>query len=199
MLGDALRWNPRALEKDRILAVLGRLEMERGNDAAAMFWFNRFEKETLGTPVFGSTMLAKARLHEKLGQRGEMRRVLEALLSNEAVKGEQKAEALYMIGESHMAEQNPKLAIPYFQRIYVMHQRWRPWVAKAYRRSGEAFESMQDQLSARRTYQELATHPDLEEFPEATDAKARLEALGGAVPVLEPPKADEPATEEGKG
>ena len=42
MLRDALRWNPRALEKDRILAALGQLELERGNDAAAMAWFQRF-------------------------------------------------------------------------------------------------------------------------------------------------------------
>ena len=199
MLRDALRWNPRALKKDRILAALGQLELERGNDAAAMAWFQRFEKETLGTPVFGDAMIAKARLHEKAGQPEEMRRVLEAVLANERVKGEQKAEALYLIGESHMAGRNPRLAIPYFQRIYVMHQRWRPWVAKAYRRSGEAFELLQDQLSARRTYQELASNPDLEEFPETTDAKARLEALGGAVPVKEGPNTDELSNEEGRG
>ncbi len=182
MLRDTLRWNPRAIEKDRILAALGQLEMERGNEDAAMVWFDRFEKETMGTPVFGPVMLAKARLLAKADKREEMRRVLEAVLSNEGVRGEQKAEALYLIGESHMAENNPKLAIPYFQRIYVMHQRWRPWVAKAYRRSGEAFELLQDQLSARRTYQELTANPDLEEFPETADAKARLEALGGPVP-----------------
>ena len=199
MLRDALRWNPRALEKDRILAALGQLELERGNDAAAMAWFQRFEKETLGTPVFGDAMLAKARLHEKNGQPDAMRRVLEAVLANERVKGEQKAEALYLIGESHMAERNPRLAIPYFQRIYVMHQRWRPWVAKAYRRSGEAFELLQDELSARRTYQELATNPNLEEFPETADAKVRLEALGGAVPEQETPRQGESVNEEGRG
>ncbi len=201
MLRETLRWNPRALEKDRILAALGQLEMERGNDKDALAWFERFEKETMGTPIFGTTMLAKAGLLEKTGNRGEMRRVLEVVLANEGVKGEQKAEALYLIGESHMAENNPKLAIPYFQRIYVMHQRWRPWVAKAYRRSGEAFELIQDQTSARRTYQELTTKPELEEFPETADAKARLDMLGGPMPVEGTPaqKDMEVETEGGQG
>jgi hypothetical protein len=62
MLRDTLRWNPRAIEKDRILAALGQLEMERGNEDAAMVWFDRFEKETMGTPVFGAVMLALAQL-----------------------------------------------------------------------------------------------------------------------------------------
>ena len=37
-----------------------------------------------------------------------------------------------------------------------MHGRWRDWVAKAYYRSGEAFEKLDDYASVRRTYQELA-------------------------------------------
>ena len=184
MLRDALRWNPRVIEKDQILSALGKLELERGNDAAAMAWFDRFEKETLGTTAFGSTMLAKARLLEKSGKLEAMRRVLEAVLSNDGVKGEQKAEALYLIGESHMTEKTPKMAIPFFQRIYVMHQRWKPWVAKAYKRSGEGFELLQDELSARRTYHELVSAPELEEYPETIEAKKRLDALGGPVPIM---------------
>ena len=58
---------------------------------------------------------------------------------------------------------------------------------------------LQDELSARRTYQELATNPNLEEFPETVDAKVRLEALGGAVPEQETPRHGESVNEEGRG
>ena len=98
--------------------------------------------------------------------------------------GEQ-AEALYRAGESHMADGKPDLAVPYFQRIYVMHGRWGEWVAKAYLRSGEAFEKLNDTASARRTYQELAAKEDLASFPESQLARDRLQALGG--PLKEEP------------
>ena len=86
-----------------------------------------------------------------------------------------------------MAEGKPELAVPYFQRIYVMHGRWGEWVAKAYFRSGVAFEKLNDTASARKTYQELAAKEDLASFPESQLAKDRLQALGGPLKE-EPPK-----------
>jgi len=182
MLRDALRWNPRAMQKDRILASLGDIELKRGNPKLALDYYTRFERENLGSAIFGATMLSKAKLHATRGETNEARRVFEAVLANESTKGDLKAEALYNIGELHMAEGNPTKAIPYYQRIYVMHTRWKPWVAKAYVRSGEAFEKIADTTSARRTYSELVDNSDLEEFPESATARARLQALGGPLP-----------------
>ena len=104
-------------------------------------------------------------------------RVLESVLANQTSSGQEKAEALCMIGEIYMSEGKPSLAIPYFQRVYVMHKRWKPWVAKAYLRSGEAFEILQDPVSARRTYQEFTSDPEFSGFSETARAKQRLEAL----------------------
>ena len=78
------------------------------------------------------------------------------------------------------------MAIPYYQRVYVMHGQWKPWVAKAYLRSGEAFEKIQDSKSARKTYQELLSNPDLAEFPETATASEHLLSLGGPLPPNEP-------------
>jgi hypothetical protein len=63
-----------------------------------------------------------------------------------------------------------------------MHGRWKPWVAKAYLRSGEAFEKIKDPTSARRTYHELVSNPELAEFPETETASKHLLALGGSPP-----------------
>ena len=133
-------------------------------------------------------MVSKAKILQKRGRFAEARKTLEEVLKNESTPGERKAEALCVIGDTHMAEQNPKLAIPYYQRVYVMHGRWKPWVAKAYARSGEAFEKIEDSEGARRTYGELLSNPELEEFPEAAAAKSRLQALGGPLPSKAPTK-----------
>ncbi|MFZ4774750.1 MAG: tetratricopeptide repeat protein [Terrimicrobiaceae bacterium] len=179
MCRDLVKWNPRASQKDRALATLGFLEMKRGHDRLALDQFDRFEKESLGSPVFGRVLLAKAELLEKRGEKDRALAALEAVLANKYSSGKEKAEALFRSGNIQMAAGKPELAVPYFQRVYVMHGRWGEWVAKAYFRSGEAFEKLKDPLSARKTYQELTGKEDLAGFPETQLAKSRLEALGG--------------------
>jgi len=181
MYRDLVKWNPRAPQKDRALAALGFAELSNGNEAAALSWFDRYEKETLGSMLVGKVLLAKAGLQQKQGRTDDARATLEALLANPLSGGKEKAEALFRIGEIHMASGKPQLAVPYFQRIYVMHGRWADWVAKAYVRSGEAFEKLKDTDSARKTYQELGGREELSGFPEAARARERLQVLGGPI------------------
>ncbi len=193
MWKDLMKWNPRAPQKDRALAAMGFFEMERGNEKAALRYFDRFKEATLGSVIFGKVMLARAALLEKRGDFSQARGSLDALLASTSASGSEKAEALYRMGEIHMREGNPQLAVPYFQRIYVMHGKWRDWVARAYLRSGEAFEKLDDTLSARRTYQELGEKEELGEFEETGKARKRLHALGGPLPPAEQSASEEPA------
>ncbi len=185
LLRDTLRWNPRAMQKDHILSSLGDLELRHGKEKAALDYYTRFEKESLGSPIFGETMLKQAKLLKKRGNNAETLRVLDAVLAFPSAKGQEKAEALVTIGDIHLANGKPEMAIPYYQRVYVMHGRWKPWVAKAYLRSGEAFEKIKDTTSARKTYQELVSNPDLAEFPETATANEHLLSLGGPLPTKE--------------
>ena len=182
MWRDLVKWNPRAPQKDRAFATLGLLELKRGNEKAALTLFNRFERETLGSILLGKIMLARASLQETRGQHAEARKSLEVLLSSQYATGPEKCEALYRTGEIYMKEGKPELAVPYFQRIYVMHGRWSDWVARAYYRSGEAFEKLKDTLSARRTYQELSEREELSDLEATVKARERLQALGGPLP-----------------
>jgi len=193
MWRDLMKWNPRAPQKDRALAAMGFFELERGNEKAALGYFDRFERETLGSVIFGKVMLARAALLEERGEFSHAREGLDALLASPSASGSEKAEALYRMGEIHMREGKPQLAVPYFQRIYVMHGKWRDWVARAYFRSGEAFEKLDDKLSARRTYQELGEREELGEFEETDKALKRLQALGGPLPPSENPGPEVPA------
>lgn len=191
MLRDTLRWNPRAIQKDRILASLGDIELRKGNDAAALALYTRFEKENLGSSLFAPTMLSKAKLHSKLGENVRARETLTALLAAENIPSELKAEALYTIGDIYMRENNPSKAVPYFIQVYNMYGRWKRWVAKAYLQSAEALAQLQETDKARRTLQEMLSKPELEEMSEFQAAKKRLADLGGPLP---PPK--EPTSEQ---
>jgi tetratricopeptide (TPR) repeat protein len=203
MLRDALRWNPRAIQKDGILAGLGDAELLAGNEKAALEFYNRFERENLGTPIFAPTMLKKAKLHAKRGENDKALDSLNQLLQADNVRSDLKAEALYTMGELHMQRNDPKKAIPYFIQVFNMYGRWKPWVAKSYLRSGEAFEKIPDTTSARRTYSEFLDKPELAEFPEAATARERLQALGGPLPKTNPASevapqaAPEPAPAQG--
>ncbi len=177
---DLIRWNPRAAQKDRALATLGKAEMRRGDTVAALQLFERFEREIVGSRLLGEVMISRAHILQASGRLAESREVLEQLLASEYPMGKEKAEALYLIGDAHMRDSRPDLAIPYFQRVYVMYGRWRDWVAKAYYRSGEAFEKLNDELSARKTYQELTEREDLTEFEETSKARRRLDLLRGS-------------------
>jgi tetratricopeptide (TPR) repeat protein len=179
MFRDLLKWNPSAPQKDRALAAMGFAELDAGNEAAALALFDRFASASAGSIGSGRVLLAKAALEEKRGRKAAARATLEELLAAPASSGREKAEALFRIGQIHMADAKPDLAIPYFQRIYVMHGRWHEWVAKAYLRSGEAFEKLGDAQSAKNTYDELAKNEDLAGCPESAAAHQRLDALGG--------------------
>ncbi len=181
MWRDLVKWNPRATQKDDAFAALGMLEAKRGNDKAALEYFDRFEKETFGSLIFGRVMLAKANLLIARGDSPAARKTYEALLASTYSTGPEKAEALYGIGDLYMQEKKYALAIPYFQRIYILHARWHEWVAKAYLGSGEAFEQLQDITAARKTYQEMVGIEELKTLPEAGKARERLQALGGPV------------------
>jgi tetratricopeptide (TPR) repeat protein len=178
---DLLKWNPRAPQKDRAFAGLGLIAKLRGRDKAALDYFTRFEQETAGSPLFGEVMLAKAAVHAERGQVAEAQAALESLLADKTAPGSEKAQALFQIGELHMREKKPALAVPYYQRVYIMHGRWAEFVAKAYLRSGEAFEQLDDRAAATKTYQEMLGRTELSKFAEAAAAKERLAKLEGAL------------------
>lgn len=198
LLRDTLRWNPRALQKDRILASLGDIELKRGNEDKALALYTRFERENLGSTIFGPTMLSKARLQAKRGENEKARATLDTLLRAENIRSDIKAEALYMTGDLFMQEKNPQKAVPYFIQVYNMYGRWKNWVAKSYLQSAQALVDLNETTKARRTLQEMLDKPELEETPEFAVARERLQALGGPLPASAEPASNptEPAAAE---
>jgi tetratricopeptide (TPR) repeat protein len=179
---ELLRWNPNSVQRDRAFAGLGAIAANAGRDSEALAWLDRFERETPDSILAGQVGLARAALLRKRGQSEEAAEALEKMLAARSVPRADKVRGLFDLGELRMAQGKPGLAVPYFQRIYVMYGRWPDLVAKAYLRSGEAFEKLADPAAARKTYEELIAREDLAAFAEVKAARERLARLVPAAP-----------------
>jgi tetratricopeptide (TPR) repeat protein len=156
------------------------LEAEKtGDPEKALRIASRFEAECPDSPRAGLIVLSKARLQETAGDWKSSQQSLETLLLQRNASGEFKSEALLRLGDHQMQMGKPKTAIPYYQRVYVMYGRWKTPVAKAYLRSGEAFEKLGDKTAALRTYSEMLNAGLPPGLPEMALAEQRLALLGG--------------------
>jgi TolA-binding protein len=175
---DLLKWHPRAAQKDKALAALGRMAMEDGDRQAALDYYTRLERDTPWSTLMGEVLMTRALIESEAGNTDGAAEAYTRLLAAESVPGKLKAQALLALGELEMGRDRPQTAIPYYQRIYILYGKWRETVAKAYLRSGEAFEKINDLEAARKTYEELNKNEDLASLPEAQTARERLQKLG---------------------
>ncbi len=171
---DLLKWHPRAPQKDQALGALAKLALEQGDTQTALDYYARIERDTPWSPLMGDVLTTRARLEVGEGRLDEASDSYTRLLAAENVSGKLKAQALLALGELEMQRNQPQKAIPYYQRIYILYGKWRDAVAKAYLRSGEAFEQIDDLEAARKTYEELANSEDLAALPEADQAREKL-------------------------
>jgi TolA-binding protein len=177
---DMLKWHPRAPQKDKALGALAKMALERNDTQTALDYYARIERDTPWSPLMGDVLLTRARLEVEGDRLDEAADSYTRLLAVENVSGKLKAQALLALGELEMQRNQPAKAIPYYQRIYILYGKWREAVAKAYLRSGDAFEQINDLEAARKTYEELANSEDLASLPEAESAREKLKKLPAA-------------------
>ncbi len=175
---DLLKWYPRAPQKDRALGALARISLEKGDTQSALDYYARIERDTPWSSLMGEVLMTRAELEVQEGRLDEAVDSYTRLLGTENVSGKLKADALLALGELEMGRNRPQMAIPYYQRIYILYGRWRDTVARAYLRSGEAFEKIDDLEAARKTYEELLEREDLATLPEIDQAREKLKRFG---------------------
>ncbi len=158
---ELLKWHPRSPQKDQAYAFLGEAELGRSKPENAQNFFLRFEKECPGSPLAGKVLLAKSKIEQRWKHPEDAKNTLNKLLSESAIQARDKAEALFRLGEIFMEEGKPHLAIPYFQRIYVVHGKHLPFVAESYLLSAEAFAATRETEASQKTYAELMARPEL--------------------------------------
>jgi tetratricopeptide (TPR) repeat protein len=171
---ELLRWHPRSTFKDRVLDAWVAEAENNGERDKTLRLIERMRVECGDSPLLPRALISKARLEESAGDWSAAKQTLESLLTERRTPGEWKAEALLRLGEYEMRRGSPGTAIPHFQRIYVLYGRWKPQLARAYLRSAEAFEQLQDPEAAKRTYRELLQNDLPREFPEIARAQEKL-------------------------
>ncbi|MFT4175907.1 MAG: tetratricopeptide repeat protein [Luteolibacter sp.] len=186
------KWWPRAPERDRAYAGLGFILLNRGETDLALQRFDQFEKHAVmprtapdekGVSLIegelgGRVALERARI---LARRQPERAldVLRALQKVRAMPAKIRAEALLEAGRVYVAMGEARQALPYFEQVYLLFNRYPERVAAAYLERGAALESLGERSKAREVYSELASREDLKHHDEARTARRRAEALGG--------------------
>ena len=122
--------------------------------------------------------VGKAKTLFALDKLDEAKKAFEQVASVREWRGESTAFSVFSLGEIEAKRGRWPEANAYFQRVYVAYQKFLPWVAKAYIRSGESFEKMGKTQEAANTYRELLRNEKLGSFAEAAEARQRLQALG---------------------
>ncbi len=199
MYENVRKWWPRAPERDRAFAGLGFLAQRAGQPEVALTAFDRFEKMAVmpkSAPDANGVSLVESELGAKVAlARADLLsnsspekalHVLLALQKSKAMPAKTRAQALMAAARMHVSRSQFREALPYFEQIYLLYNRFPDLVADAYFERGQALEKLKMNDQAREVYSELANRADLQEMAPAKSARARAEALGGVIPPAAP-------------
>ena len=169
---------PKSENVDFAYNGLGEIAFEKHDLPRALRYFSDGTDRIAASQKLKDLTVGKAKTLLAMDKLDEAKKVFEQVASVREWRGESTAFSVFSLGEieakrGHWAEANA-----YFQRVYVAYQKFLPWVAKAYIRSGESFEKLGKTQEAVNTYRELLRNEKLGGFAEAAEARKRLEALG---------------------
>ncbi len=126
--------------------------------------------------------LGKGKVLLAMGRLDEAKKLFEQVAAVREWRGEATAFSVYSLGDIEARQGRWAEANAFFQRVYVGYQKFLPWVAKAYLRSGESFEKLGKKEEAANTYRELLRlaneKKELAGFVETEEARKKLAAMG---------------------
>lgn len=157
---------------------LGEIAFQKNDLPNALRYFTNGTEKIAASQKLKELTVGRAKTLLALNRLDEAQKAFEQVASVREWRGESTAFSVYSLGDieakrGHWAEANA-----YFQRVYVGYQKFLPWVAKAYMRSGESFEKLGKAQEAANTYRELLRNEKLASSSEAQEARKRLAALG---------------------
>ncbi len=159
-------------------AGLGEIAYQKKDLTAALRYFNDGTEKIAASQKLKDLTVGKAKTLFALDKLDEAKKGFEQVASVREWRGESTAFSVFSLGEIEAKKGKWAEANAYFQRVYVAYQKFLPWVAKAYLRSGESFEKLGKTQEAANTYKELLRNEKLSSFAEAAEARQRLQALG---------------------
>ena len=168
------KWHPRATEKDRAFLGLARLALDSATPDDTLKFCRRFEQESPESPLRGQITQLKARILVDRGSLAEAQSEYERLLEMPAAPRELKAQTLLLLGDLLTRQNQDLKSTAYYERVYVSYGKYRPEVAAAYWKRGEALDRLGRPEAALQVWQELATRSDLATLPETARAIEQL-------------------------
>lgn len=157
---------------------LGEIAYQKHDLPKAFKYFTDGTEKIAASQKLKELTVGRAKTLLAMDKLEEAKKGFEQVASVREWRGESTAFSVYSLGEIEARRGHWPEANAYFQRVYVAYQKFLPWVAKAYIRSGESFEKMGKTQEAANTYRELLRNEKLSSFAEAAEARQRLQALG---------------------
>jgi TolA-binding protein len=158
---------------------LGQIALAKGENDKALKLFTQAIEQIGASRKLRDLTVGQAKSLLALGRLDESKKVFEQVASIREWRGEATALAVYSLGDIEFRRGKIPEANAYFQRVFVGYQKFLPWVARAYLKSGECFEKLGKKEEAVRTYQEMLRNEKLAPFEETSAARKRLQELGG--------------------
>ncbi len=188
------KWWPRAPERDRAYAGLGFIAARVGKEPDALVSFEKYEKSAVmpktapdarGISLIegelgGKVALAKAGILAKRNSEQAFDLLL-AIQKTKSMPAVIRAAALMETARLHYKKGNYREALPYFEQVYLLFNRFPAVVADAYFERGEALEKLGMPEKAREVYSELVSREDLAPFERSKAGLKRATALGGVI------------------
>ena len=161
---------------------IGQIALAKGENEAALKTFTDAIEVIGATRKLKEVTLGQAQSLLALGKLVEAKKVFEQVASVREWRGDATAMAVYYLGEVEFKLGKFPEANAYFQRVFVGYQKYLPWVAKSYLKSGDCFEKLGKKEDAIRTYQEMLRNEKIAAFPETAMGRKRLTELKGVTP-----------------
>lgn len=188
------KWWPRAPERDRAYAGIGFSAFRAGKEPEALASFEKYEKSAImpktapdgrGVSLVegelgGKVALAKAAILSK--RDGD--KALDILLAIQKAKSmpaSVRAESFMEAGRLYHKRGKHREALPYFEQVYLLFNRFPAMVAAAYYERGRSLEKLGLPDKAREVYSELVSREDLASFEPTKRGLKRATALGGVI------------------
>ncbi len=177
---DELRqFYPRSPYRDAAYVGLGEIAFAQKDHPHALELFSEAADKIGGGKIKEAT-LGKARALVELGRYDEASKLFQMIAGMREWRGETTASAVYALGDIAARQGRWAEAIAFYQRVFVLYQRYLSWVAKAYIGAAESFDKLGRRPEAIAHLQEMLRNEKLSEYPETAKARELLKTWGAS-------------------
>lgn len=156
---------------------LAEIAFEKGEYDKALELFRDALNNYPGSSHVLDATQGEAKTLVKLKKYDDAKKIFEQISNTKEWRGHATANSLRMLGEIEALNGKHEVAIPYFQRVFIAHQKWKDEVAKSYLLSAKSFVALGKRDEAKATLQEMVKRPDLQKEPEVKEAEKLLNTL----------------------